>query len=81
MYKVFWILIMRQWHPLPTTGQVLQSSPSPDLISEEEDSTFLEITSLIVPLVQHSSHNTYEIVDENTGSIVLILTGVFYIFN
>jgi hypothetical protein len=26
-----------QWHPHPTTGQVLQSSPTPDLISEEEE--------------------------------------------
>jgi len=37
MYKVFWILTLRQWHPHPTTGQVLQSSPNPDLISEEEE--------------------------------------------
>ena len=40
MYKVFWILTLR--HPHPTTGQVLQSSPTPDLISdegEEEDVT------------------------------------------
>jgi hypothetical protein len=36
MYKVFWILTLRQWHPHPTTGQVLQSSLTPDLISEEE---------------------------------------------
>jgi hypothetical protein len=34
--KLFWILILRQWHPHPTTGQVLQSSPTPHLISEEE---------------------------------------------
>ena len=37
MYKVFWILTLRQWHPHPTPGQVLQSSPTPDLISEEEE--------------------------------------------
>jgi hypothetical protein len=36
MYKVFWILTLRQWHPHPTTGQVLQSSLTPDLISEED---------------------------------------------
>ena len=34
--KLFWILTLRQWHPHPTTGQVLQSSSTPDLISEEE---------------------------------------------
>ena len=33
--KLFWILNL--WHPHPTTGQVLQSSPTPDLISEEEE--------------------------------------------
>ena len=35
--KLFWILTPRQWHPHPTRGQVLQSSPTPDLISEEEE--------------------------------------------
>jgi hypothetical protein len=35
--KLFWILTPRQWHPHPTTGQVLQSSSTPDLISEEEE--------------------------------------------
>jgi hypothetical protein len=35
--KLFWILTLRQWHPRPTTGQVLQSSPTPDLVSEEEE--------------------------------------------
>jgi hypothetical protein len=29
-----------QWHPHPTTGQVFQSSPTPDLISEEDESVF-----------------------------------------
>ena len=32
--KLFWILNL--WHPHPTTGQILQS-PTPDLISEEEE--------------------------------------------
>ena len=31
------ILTLGQWHHHPTTGQVLQSSPTPDLISEEEE--------------------------------------------
>ena len=35
--QLFWILTLRQWHPHPTTGQVLRSSPTPDLISEEEE--------------------------------------------
>ena len=35
--KLFWILTLRQWHPHPTSGQVLQSSPTPDLVSEEEE--------------------------------------------
>jgi hypothetical protein len=35
--KLFGILTLRQWHPHPTTGQVLQSSPTPDLVSEEEE--------------------------------------------
>ena len=26
-----------KWHPHPTTGQVLQSSPTPDLVSEEDE--------------------------------------------
>jgi hypothetical protein len=34
--KLFWILALRQWHPHPTTYQVLQSSPTPDLKSEEK---------------------------------------------
>jgi hypothetical protein len=33
--KLFWILTL--WHPHPTTGQVLQSSPTPDLISAQEE--------------------------------------------
>ena len=43
MYKVFWILTLGQWHPHPTTGQVLQSSPTPDLISEEEEEAWLNL--------------------------------------
>ena len=35
--ELFWILTLRQWHPHPTTGQVLQSSPTPDLVSEEQE--------------------------------------------
>jgi hypothetical protein len=35
--KLFWILTLRQWHSYPTTDQVLQSSPTSDLISEEEE--------------------------------------------
>jgi hypothetical protein len=35
--KLFWILALRQWHPHPTTYQVLQSSPTPDLKSEEKE--------------------------------------------
>ena len=33
--KLFWILTL--WHPHPTTDQVLQSSPTPDLISAQEE--------------------------------------------
>ena len=42
--KLFWILNLRQWHPHPTTGQVLQTSQTPDLISEEEDEPVFPIT-------------------------------------
>jgi hypothetical protein len=35
--KLFWTLTLRQWHPHPMKGQVLQSSSTLDLISEEEE--------------------------------------------
>jgi len=44
--KLFWILTLRQWHPHPTTGQVLQSSPTPDLISEEEPILIVDIVKV-----------------------------------
>ena len=44
--KLFWILTLRQWHPHPTTGQVLQSIPTPYLISEEEEEQWLVLPNL-----------------------------------
>ena len=44
--KLFWILTPRQWHPHPTTGQVLQSSSTPDLISEEEEEEDMHVLIL-----------------------------------
>ena len=48
--KLFWILTLRQWHSHSTTGQVLQSSPTPDLISEEEEEEEEEKEELMLKL-------------------------------